>query len=230
MYRLITNPVGQNDDNLMKLYNSTDGCCPDSDAPCQYDVTIPTANAVNNIIFKDLDGVNKTVTFSPAVTGAADVKAAIKAALVANNWWEDDDDDVPGVSSTTSGSNTIYHITGEAVIVSMLHNTSTTVAATAKCDRINICTFYVEFPGDADTQFVVNGVNADLNSLTYAGSSAAQVVSAIEGAANWPTTADVAVVKEDDVFKITITDIGTDTFEIGGLEFERSDCRAGYVA
>lgn len=52
MLRRITNWDGQNADNLVKLYDATNGCCGTPDAPCMYDVTIPTANAVNNIIFK----------------------------------------------------------------------------------------------------------------------------------------------------------------------------------
>jgi len=231
MFRLISNPVGQNADNLIKLYDSTKGCCEgNANAACQYDVTIPTANAVNNIIFKDLAGVNKTVTFSPAVTGAVAVRAAIRAAITANNWFEDDDDAVAAVSSKAAAANTIYSITGEVIIVSMLHNAVTTVAAVVKCDRINVCTFSLDYAGLATTAFMVNGVVAALGSLTLAGNTAAQVTTAIEAAANWPTTADVVTVETATAFEIRITDVGGNTYKINGVDFARTNCAAGYVA
>jgi len=232
MYRSIKNYIGQNADNLIKLNDATTGCCGDSTTPCQYDVIIPTANAVNNIIFKNADGTNVTRTFSPAVTGAANVIAAIKAAILPSDGYEGDDDPVREVTSTVSGSNTIYHITGEVVVVSMLHNTSTTVnAATPKCDRINRCEFYLEYAGGNGDAFVVNGVSATLGDLTFATHTAANVVTALEGAANWPSTADVSVVKNDtdDVFEITISDLATQAFTLAGDAFVRSNCAPGYI-
>ena len=231
MYRLISNPVGQNADNLIKLYESTKGCCGgDANPACQYDVTIPTANPVNNIIYKDLAGVDKTVTFSPAVTGAVAVKAAIRAAITAGNLFEDDDDAVGAVSSRVSAGNTIYSITGEVIVVSMLHNGATTVNAVAKCDRINVCSFALDYAGAAATAFTVNGVVAALGSLTLVGSTAANVVTAITAAANWPTTAQVAVVETATAFEIRITDVGSNTYNINGADFARTNCAAGYVA
>lgn len=231
MYREITNATGQNANNLVKLYDSKDGCCPDtSTAPCMYDVTIPTANAVNNIIFKDVNGVNKTVTFSPAVTGAANVVAAIKAAL-SGNGFEDDDDAIRGVTAETSGSDQIYHITGEAVIVSMLHNTSTTVNAVPKCTAVNRCTFFYAWPGSASTStFTYNGVDATIAALTLAGSTAANVVTAIDGAANFPASSVVTCVETATAFEITIIGNGTDTISLGGVDFTRSNCEPGYIA
>lgn len=232
MYRQITNYEGQNTDNLIKVLDSTKGCCGDAPAVCQYDVTIPTANAVNNIIFKNADGTNVTRTFSPAVTGAANVIAAIKAAITPADGYEGDDDAVREVTSTTSGSNTIYHITGEVVVVSMLHNTSTTVnAATPKCTRINTCEFYLEYAGGDGDAFVVNGVSDALGDLTFATTDAADVITALEAASNWPTTATVDVVKNetDDVFEITISDLGTQSFTLAGDAFLRSNCAPGYI-
>lgn len=230
MFRRTTNWEDQNANNLVKLYDATNGCCGTPAAACMYDVTIPTANAVNNIIFKKRDGTNKTVTFSPAVTGATDVKAAIKAAILADGY-DNDSDVITGVSSEAVSTNTIYHITGDVVVVSMLHNTSTTVTATAKCDRISRCTFFYAWPGSGSTSaFLVNGVSATIASLTLGGNTAANVVSALEGAANWPTTADVTVVETAEAFEITIVDNSTNTFSLGGEEFVRSACAATYQA
>ena len=230
MLRRITNWDGQNAANLVKLFDATNGCCGTPDAPCMYDVTIPTANAVNNIIFQKRDGTNKTVTFSPAVTGATDVKAAILAAILADGY-DQDGDAVAAVTSEAVSTNTIYHITGEAVVVSMLHNTSTTVSATAKCDRVNRCTFFYAWPGSGSTSaFVVNGVSATIASLTLAGNTAANVVSALEGAANWPATADVTVVETATAFEITISDIASQDISLGGTTFARSGCATTYQA
>ena len=230
MFRRITNHKGQNAANLVKLYDATNGCCGTPDAPCMYDVTIPTANAVNNIIFKLRDGTSKTVTFSPAVTGATAVKAAIVAAIAADGY-DNDSDVVPHVSSEAVSTNTIYHITGEAVVVSMLHNTSTTVNATVKCDRVNRCTFFYAWPGSASTSaFVVNGVSATIAALTLASNTAANVVSALEGAANWPATADVTVVETGAAFEITISDIASNEISLGGAAFARSGCATTYQA
>jgi hypothetical protein len=230
MFRRITNWEDQNANNLVKLYDATNGCCGTPEDACMYDVTIPTANAVNNIIFKKRDGTNKTVTFSPAVTGAANVVAAIKAAILADGY-DNDSDAITGVSSVDVSTNTIYSITGDLTVVSMLHNTSTTVTATAKCDRVNRCTFFYAWPGSGSTSaFLVNGVSATIASLTLAGNTAANVVSALEGAANWPATADVTVTETAEAFEITISDIAGNTFSLGGEDFERSACAPTYQA
>jgi hypothetical protein len=229
MYSAITNQ-GQNANNLLKFTDDALGCCPDvSVDACQYDVTLPTANAVNNIIISR-NGVAETLTTGFPATGAASVKVAIKAALVAAGY-EDNADAVVGVSSVVSGSNIIYSITGHLVVVSMKHNSATTVNAVAKCTRINRCSFFYAWPGSATTVvFNINGVDANVTTLTLAGSTAANVVTMIEGLANWPTTADVVVTETADAFEITITDNGTAEFILDGNTFVRSDCAPGYEA
>lgn len=230
MFREITNHSGQNANNLTKLYRATDGCCDAATAACQYDVTIPTSNAVNSITIKDRNGDNKELTTGFPATGAANVRAAIKTAIEAEGY-ENDDDAVASVTSRTASSDTIYSITGDVIVVSMKHNTSTSVNATAKCTRINRCTFFLAWPGSGSTvAFVINGTSANLSSLTLAGNTAANVVSAIEALANWPSTADVAVVETGSAFEITITDNATGTFVLDGDTFERSDCTPGYTA
>lgn len=230
MFREITNHSGQNAANLTKLYRSTDGCCGAPTAACQYDVTIPTSNTVNSITIKTRAGVNKEITTGFGVSGATAVKAAIKAAIEAEGY-ENDDDAVRGVSSTTSGSNTIYHITGDLIVVSMKHNTSTVVSAVAKCNRINRCSFFLAWPGSGSTVvFTINDVDANLSSLTLAGDAAADVITALEALANWPSTAEVNVVETASAFEITITDNGTNTFVLDGDTFVRSNCAPGYEA
>jgi hypothetical protein len=230
MFREITNHSGQNANNTTKLYRATDGCCGEPTAACQYDVTIPTANAVNSITIKDRKGVNKELTTGFPVTGAANVRAAIKAAIVAEGY-EDDDDTVVAVSSEAVSTNTIYHITGDLIVVSMKHNTSTVVNAVAKCTRTNRCTFFYAWPGSASaTTFTINGVDASLASQTLAGMTAAQVKTAIEALANWPTTAVLTVVETATAFELTILDYATNTYVLGGVTFVRSNCATSYKA
>jgi hypothetical protein len=225
MYRSITNYKNQNDANLVKILDATSGCCGGGTTPCQYDVTIPTANAVNNIIFKQADGTSVTRTFSPAVTGAANVVAAIKAAILVTDGFEPGDDMTPTVSSTTSGSNTIYHITGDLVVTSMLHNTSTTVTATARCTALNMCEYFYAWPGDAgSTTFTIGGADATLGSFTLAGSTGAQVQAAIIALANWPTNAYINVTETGTAFEITITAAHDAAPVLDGEDFAKSNC------
>lgn len=236
MFRKIHNS-DQNAANTVKLYESESGCCTDGQlAQCMYDVTIPTANAVNAITFKDSAGANKTVTFSPAVTGATNVKAAIKAAIVAEGF-EDDTDVVSGVTSETSGSNTIYHITGELVVVSMLHNTVTTVNAVAKCTRVANCQYAYEDYGANSTDLTINGVVENLGTITPGTTSAGAVATAIETALGNQSVAfnTVTVTTTGSgagtLYQITITGVlSTTVLELDGLEFTRSACSADYVA
>lgn len=180
MIRQLLNPT-QNANNLLKIGKTASGCCPNSaETECGYTVLIPTANAVNNIIFKDVNGDNKTVTFSPAVTGPAAVIAAISSALSANGF--DDDGEGPiGIEYRTLAANTEYTINGECVIVSMLHNTSTTVnAGTARCVKRGLCRVSVStFTGGSSTAFTINGVSSPLTSITPGSTTAAQVATKI---------------------------------------------------
>jgi len=225
MYRSITNYKNQNDANLVKILDATSGCCGGGTTPCQYDVTIPTANAVNNIIFKQADGTSVTRTFSPAVTGAANVVAEIKAAILSSDGFEPGDDMTPTVSYTTSGSNTIYHISGDLVVTSMLHNTSTTVTATARCTALNMCEYFYAWPGDAgSTTFTIGGADATLGSFTLAGSTGAQVQAAIIALANWPTNAYINVTETGTAFEITITAAHDAAPVLDGEDFAKSNC------
>ena len=227
MYRAITNYKAQNANNLVKILDSTSGCCDGGTTPCQYDVTIPTANAVNNIIFKQADGTSVTRTFSPAVTGAANVVAAIKAAILVTDGYEAGDDLTPTVTYTTSGTNTIYHISGDLIVTSMLHNTSTTVSATARCDEKNMCTYFLSWEGDAgSTTFTIGGADATLSTFVPSSATAAQVQTAILALANWPANAYLNVTETTNVsFEITITAAHDAAPSLDGVAFAKSDCR-----
>lgn len=231
MFLAIRN-VGQNADNLFKLYEATDGCCGEDTAICQYSVVLPTANAVNNIIITNRDGVAETLTTGFPATGAANVRTAIRTALEAAGY-EDDTDYVSGVTSETSGTNTIYRITGDVVVVSMRHNSATTVNATALCTRIKKCVYSLDWPGDAaTTEVTINDVAATLAAFTLAGNTAAQVQAALILLANWPTTATVDVVETATAFEIRITDVFTASYSFAGADpdFTSGSCVMGYTA
>jgi len=229
MFVEITNYNGQNANNLTKLDNLTSGCCGNALATCQYTVVLPTANAVNNIIITR-GGVAETLTTGFPATGAANVRAAITTALLAAGF-ENNNDAVTGVTSETSGTNTIYRITGDVVVTSMKHNGATTVAATALCDRIKKCVYSFDWAGNASsTTFNINGVNATLGALTLAGSTAAQVQAAIIALGNWPTTATIDVVETGSAFEIRITDIFTAQYTLDANEFTSASCGTGYIA
>jgi len=218
---------GQNANNAVKMYRDESGCCGDTLTDCQYSVVIPTANAVNNIIITKA-GVNKTLTFT--ATGATAVVAALKTALAGEGY--DENSKQPfGVTSETSGTNTIYHITGDMVVVSMTHNTSTVVNATKKCTRIAKCRYFYAWPGSADnTTVTINGVDATLATQELASKTAAQVQAAIVALANFPATATINVVETATAFEITINDVFTSTYAFGATAFTESNCTAGYIA
>ena len=227
MFRPIANS-GQNANNALKRYSDDDVCCNSYPSDCQYDLTIATANTVTAITYKrTAESVNTVATFT-AVSGGANVSAAFRAALVAAGY-ENDGDAVVDITYETSGANQIYHITGGLIVVSATHSGGT-ATATAKCDRVGICDFYLEIPGGAANVFGVDGTDEDLGSLTLVGNTAANVVSAIEGATAWPAGYTVAVVEDADSFNITINGPGEIVFTWNTVQFDKQNCVAGYIA
>lgn len=220
----------QNANNTLKRYADDDVCCDGYPAACQYDITIATSATVNNIKFKrTAAGDTVTKTFTGGVSGATNVKAAIRAALVAEGY-ENDDDTVVDVSSTTSGSNTIYHITGALVVVSMTHTTSTVVTPTTKCDRVGICDYYIAIAGGATNTFTVDGSDASLGSLVIGTDTASDVETAIEGAANYPSGYTTTVTEDSDYYYVTINGPGTIEIAWNDVRLVKQDCVAGYIA
>lgn len=218
---------GQNANNLAKMYRGESGCCGDTLQECQYTIAIPTANAVNNIVITK-NNQNKTLTFT--ATGATAVVAALKTAL-ATEGYEENGEAPFGIAAEASGTNTLYHITGDLTVVSMTHNTSTVVNATKKCTRIAKCKYFYAWPGSgSSTTVTINGADATLNTFTLAGNTAAQVQAAIVALANFPATATINVVETGTAFEITIYDVFTSTYAFGATAFTESNCAPGYKA
>lgn len=224
----LTTPSDQNAANLIKRYDK-EGCCGDEAQACQYSVVIPTANAVNGITIK-VNGENKEITTGFPATGAANVVTAIKAAL-ASAGYENDDETPTGVQSETAVANTIYRITGTVEVVSMRHNTSTSVSATKLCNRVKKCQFTLAWAGSASaTTVTINGNAQSLAAQVYADKTAQQVRDAIVALSNFPSTATIDVVKADNLFTITVTDVFTASYAFGASAFAKSNCGMGYTA
>lgn len=216
------------DESIAKRYASDSACCNNFPAECQYDVTIPTSATVNNIKFKrTADGAEITKTFT--ASGATAVVAAIRTALTSEGY-EDDNDVIRGVTSKTSGSNTIYSITGSLIIVSMTHSTSTVVSATAKCKRAGICDYTVKTSAGATNNFGVDGVVVNLGNLPFDTTTAAALKTAIESASNFPAGYTVTVTKGTTQFTVVLNGPGTKVFTWNGVRFDKSNCVAAFIA
>lgn len=228
MFRRILVP-DQNPDNTFKLLQTDSGCCASAITACKHTVTIANSDTVSGIVIKDREGVNKTLSFT-GVTGAANIKAALIAAIKAEGY---EDDNVDGAAVTVAAVSTNWAITiiGEVTPVTITDTGGPTAFATAKCTKVGICTFFYAWPGSAATStLAINGVDATIAALTLAGNTAANVVSALTGAANWPAAnTSVDVVETGTAFEITITSLATDSFTLGGVDFERSDCVQDYI-
>ncbi|MCB0542094.1 MAG: hypothetical protein KDC70_01165 [Saprospiraceae bacterium] len=229
MLKQIAN-LDQNSGNTFKLLTDETGCCGDSITPCKYVAAVPVANSVSAVVVKDRDGNNQTVTFAAAATTVKAIRDALVTA-VNSVGYEDDGNVLPGISVETVSTNKVVTIVGELIVVS-LTTSGGSVAATATCTEVGICEFYVEWGGGASKVLTVNGVNATLGDLTFATASAANVKSALEGAANWPSGAVATVVKntDDSIFEITVTNAqSTVAFILDGLRLTRSNCIVDYV-
>lgn len=215
----------------MKFYTTDTGCCGDTITQCKYVANVPTANSVSAIVVKDRAGANKTLTFPSAVTTVKAIKDAIVLAVNGIEY-EDDGKVLPGVDVRTVSTNKRITLVGELELVSVTHSGGS-ASATKTCTKVGKCSFYAEWGGGASKVLTVDGVNATLGDLTFATASAANVKSALEGAANWPSGAVATVVKntETSLFEITISNAVSDTsFILDGVRFAvQSDCVPDYV-
>lgn len=228
MLKLRLNP-DQNAGNTLSI-NAKNACCDGVNNVCQYAIAYTKTNTISAITIQE-NGVNKTLSFT-AVTGAANVKAALETALEGAGYFEDGNGTV-GIVCADGASNITIDITGEIKVVSVTQSGGTTTA-TEKCTVTGACSYeYTTYPGVSGSAFVVNGVSATLGDLTFATASAANVKSALEGAANWPSGAVATVVKNATTskFEITITLADVDThFSLDGVYFVALGCDPVYSA
>ena len=228
MFKQLLNP-DQNAGNTLKVGTTGAGCCGDALSVCQYTASFTDTDTISAVTIKDRDGTtNKTLSFT-GVTGVANIKAAILAAMAAEGY-EDDGDLVPGITVVDGGANITVTIVGEVTMVSIT-DTGGPTSFTAKCTQIGLCTFTADYTGGNGDVLTVNGVNATLGDLTFATASAANVKSALEGAANWPANSVATVVKNttDSVFEVSISSPSTNLFTLDGVELDRADCTVAFV-
>lgn len=125
----------QNTDNFLKIQTADSPCCGDSASTCEYTTTYTAANTVSAITVT-LDGASTAITFPAAVSGAANVRAAIIAALatIGVESFNDGLDSV-AITGTTTFTVTMY---SDIPIVSLTHSGGT-ATMTAKCTPITLC-------------------------------------------------------------------------------------------
>ena len=228
MFKLLSQP-DQSAYKTFSLPTAESGCCGDAQTGCKY-VAAPTDEAMTGITVKDRDGNNKALTFSASASGPAAVKAAIEAVFAAELYYDDDDSKRPGVVVTDEGATLSITIISEFVVVSMQHSGGPT-AFTETCTEISQCSFTNDYAGGTGDILAVDGVNATLGALVHGTQTAANVKSALEGAANWPANAVATVVDNGTTFDITIVAPGNHLFVLAGEQFDLSDgsCGPDYV-
>lgn len=231
----------QNADNFLKLYHSESPCCGDSGTICQYDLTYTQANTVSLLNITE-DGVARALTCVPATTSAADVQAAILAALIAAGYEDDGDPNFEGVTVVDNGSTLTVTITGDVVAVSL---TTSGGAATFNqdCTLVNLCTFATTedepyaggTTGSAETTLKINGVNYDIGTVTPGTTSAATVKAAIEAdmaTAGVSGTATVTTNGSGGTQTYNISIAGSEwenEFILSGFRFVKSGCAQSFV-
>lgn len=220
--------------NFLKTTKGDSPCCGDGLEICEYTVTYTQANTVSLLNITE-GGVARALPAVPATTSAADVKAALLAALLLAGY-EDSTDGATGVVVVDNGSTLTVTITGDVVPVS-LTTSGGAATFTAKCDSVSLCTFTLEdYAGGAANELKINGVAYALGAITPGTTSAATVDTAIESAM---TTAGVLGSASSTTegsggsttYNIIIVNTEQEnTFTLAGSYLVRSACVQDYVA
>ena len=184
-------PADQHTANTFKLNTAESPCCGDGATMCQYTTTYTAANTVTAITIVNRDGDNQTLTFS-AVSGAANVRAAIIAALLAEGYESVNDNyESLAITGTTTFTVTSY---SDVELVSLTHSGGT-ASFTKACTQSGKCTFTkTESTTTTGNTLTVNGITTALINITPSttlGSAIDTSVTAAFTAAG--VTADVTV-------------------------------------
>ena len=206
----------QHADNTFQLFEAESGCCGSKTSYCEYTFTFADG-AVTAITVVDRDGANKVLTFAASATGPAAIKSALEAVFAIELYEDDGDQKRPGIYVEDQGANIYLRIISEIEMVSLTH-AGGTGAFTELCTEYGACNFeYLDYPGGNADTLRVNGVDDTLGDLTHATATAANVKSALEGAANWPAEAVATVVKNASDFSITINTKAENSIYLGGV-------------
>lgn len=234
MYREIL-VKDQNPNNLFKLNQGHTNCCGDAAVdPCQYVATYAAANSLSALNILDQDGNAKTLTISPAVTGVANVKAAIHAALKAYGA-EEDQQGVIGLTVVPSSTNVVVTIIGEVKMVSLVQSGGTTTF-TATCNLTLLCTYAIGNLGALTTPNLrINGGDHALITFVPGTTTTGQIKTSVEGALTAAgVTGTVTVTSTGSstatLYTISIVGGGGNTFVFNSAYMERSACAQTWVA
>lgn len=222
-------------DNFLKTTKGDSPCCGDGLEICEYVITSYTQSNTVSLLNITEEGVARALPCVPATTSAADVKAAILAALIAAGY-EDSTDGPTGVVVVDNGSTLSVTITGDVVPIS-LTTSGGAATFTALCDSVSLCTFTLEdYAGGATNTLRINGVDYSLGAITPGTTTAGDVDTAI-GAdmATAGVLGSSATTTEGSggstTYNIIIT--GTEqenTFTLNDAYLVRSACAQDYVA
>lgn len=230
----------QNPDNLFKMTAGDSGCCGDNVTDCQYTATYTQANSTTLLNILDKDGNAQALPLVLAGgSTAAQVQAAILAALEAAGYEDDENPTWPGVVVTDLGTTLQIVITGNARIVSLVASGGTSTFD-ADCSIVNLCTFsgtgYAGgTSGTAATNLRINGGDHNLGTITAGTTSAGDVATAVQTAltaAGVSGTASVTTTGSggSQTYNVTITGSESDnTFVLAGVYLGRSACAPVYV-
>lgn len=215
-------------DNFLKMTTGDSPCCGDNLTVCEYDVTYTQSNTVSLLNITE-GGVARALPCVPATTSAADVKAAILAALVAAGY--EDSGEGTGVTVVDNGTTLTVTILGDVVAVSLTHSGGT-ATFNQDCTKLGLCTFTLAaITGGTTNNMRINGVNNALGTITPGTTSAATVKTAVEGALTAQgVSGTVAVVASGTDYTVTITLSEIDnTMQINNAYFAKSACAQFYV-
>lgn len=220
--------------NFLKTTKGDSPCCGDGLDVCEYSVTYTQANTVSLLNITE-DGTARALTCVPVTTSAANVKAAIDAALIAAGY-EDDGVGGTGVTVVDNGSTLTVTILGDVVAVS-LTTSGGAATFTAKCDSVSLCTYTLEdYAGGATNTLAINGVDYALGAITPGTTSAGTVDTAVNSALSSAGVSGASATTTEGsggstTYNIIITGSEqANTFTLAGSYLVRSACAQDYVA
>ena len=219
-------------DNFLQITSDDSPCCGDGLDICQYDVTYTQANTVSLLNITE-GGVARALPAVPATTSAADVKAAIDAALIAAGYI---DEGAPtGVTVVDNGTTLTVTITGDVVAVSLTTSGGAAVF-NQDCTSTSLCTYtLVGSAGGATNNLNINGIDNALGAIVPGTTLAAAVKTAVETAMTASgVTGTVAVTTTGSggatLYTIAISGSAQENgYVLNGTSFVRSACSQSYI-
>lgn len=227
---------GQNANNFLKSTSGELGCCGDSVLDCQYTATYTQANTVSAITIVE-NGADIVIPLTiGANSTAAQVQAALMAALVSKEYYDDNNIDWPGIVVTDLGTTLQIVITGN-INVKSLTASGGTATFDPDCTRQGVCTYATTtFTGGAGSVMHINGSTQSLGTATPGTTLNADVKTAVEAAllAEGITATATVTNNGSTSFNISVTPIPNNTtlYLVGasGVKFymARSGCTQVY--